>query len=339
MRLATWNIEWMNKWFEGQNPSRFIQNLPKNGITDIDDLCTRVANVIDDINSDVLTIQEGPSSKEEMNLFVDNYLSDTNGPKYHVFGGIDGSRQRIFTLVKKTGQLQNPILSQTDFDKLKEEWDADVDGRYELSKYHFPRTPLVVSGVLGNTGKTIKIISLHAKSKYIHMGSTLWKNSETKECYIRLALKNRRRITTEARRTRIVMEEMLQNDQDGLIAVTGDFNDGPGFEYFERNFTAYNVTDVLLGSTFYPEMIFKNPITEMVDKQNRFTAKFDDFIEEIDDKPLLLDHILVSPKLYPRVTGAAISHVEYENQIDNGATGRQREPSDHRPVYVDINAN
>ena len=63
MRLLNWNIEWMNNWFVGGSQVSFRQSAPSHGITDVHDLAGRVAQVINTIDPDVLTIQEGPSDR------------------------------------------------------------------------------------------------------------------------------------------------------------------------------------------------------------------------------------------------------------------------------------
>lgn len=57
MKLANWNIEWMNDWFTADRRSPELRPSDQiDGVTDINDLCTRVARVIDDLAADVLTI-------------------------------------------------------------------------------------------------------------------------------------------------------------------------------------------------------------------------------------------------------------------------------------------
>lgn len=69
---------------------------------------------------------------------------------------------------------------------------------------------------------------------------------------------------------------------------------------------------------------------------NRYTAIFDDYVSKIQNRPLLLDHILVSPALEPRTTNGAICHQEYDPQVDPNDATRQGRPSDHRPMLVEL---
>ncbi len=69
MRIVNWNIEWMNNWFVGGNAVGFRPDNSSQGISDTDELSTRVASVIDDLNPDQLCVQEGPSDHRP--VFVD----------------------------------------------------------------------------------------------------------------------------------------------------------------------------------------------------------------------------------------------------------------------------
>lgn len=341
MRIVNWNIEWMNHWFVGGNQAAFRNKNTKTGITDVDDLCKRIAGVIKGLDPDVLTVEEGPSDMREMRLFANEYLSDGQGnTRFDIFGGIDGGAQKLYTLVKKKGAFKNPKIANDSSTKaLKKKWQADVDGDYRLKGYKFTRLPLVVEGRMGAQGPKLRIVSLHTKSKYVQKGKSLWEKPSTRRKFIVAAMKNRknrRRIASEAMRVREYLDSLVDKDNGSLIVVTGDFNDGPGIDYFEKNFLAHNVTDILLGSTYYPNRLFKHAFLERVPEDQRYTVIFDDFIDDVKGRHILLDHILVSPGLSPGVNNAGIAHQEFDAGTDNNARGRQRYVSDHRPVYVDL---
>ncbi len=336
MRLLDWNIEWMNNWFVGGGAVAFRQNHPSTGIVSVDDLCKRVAGVVKNINPDVLTVQEGPSDIREMELFVRTYLLDAQGNDlFDIFGGIDGGSQKVYILVKKGGKFSNPVLAEDQSTlKLQNPWESDVDGDLNLEGYEFTRLPLVVDGKVGN--KDFRIITLHTKSKYVHNGENLWKNADTKMQFIIAAMKNRRRISAEAMRMRGYLDDLLEQDAESRVIVTGDLNDGPGIDYFESHYLTHNVTDIILGSTYYPDLILKHAFLGAIPSDSCYTAIFDDFIDEIQGRRLLLDHILVSPVLSNKIKDSVIAHQEYDAATDNNATGRQKYVSDHRPVYIDL---
>ena len=338
MRIMNWNIQWMNNWFVGR--SRVAWRESHNGILSVADLAQRVANIILTIDPDVLTIQEGPSDPREMNLFIRDFLSDESGQNlYESFGGLDGGAQKVYMLVKRDGGFQHARLADDDItDNLIDEWMADVDGDAYLEPYHFTRDPLVLDGAL-SSGESVRILSLHTKSKYVNQQRAMWNDPNRRQEFIIAALKNRRRISTEAMHTREYLDTLHRNDPNSLVVVTGDLNDGPGIDYFEKNYLTHGVADIIIGSNYRPNLQFKHVLIENVPLPDLFTARFDDFIDGIDNRPLLLDHILVSPALSNRYSNARIAHTEFENQEDSTRPegDRDRLPSDHRPVVVEIN--
>jgi len=340
MRVMDWNIEWMNDWFVGGNRVAFRENY--NGIhgdiRNVADLCQRVASVIKTINPDVLTVQEGPSDKREMELFINEFLKDENGaPLFKAFGGFEGRTQKNYNLVKVEGEFKEAELATDELTlKLNESWLSDIDGDLNLEEYEFTRTPVVVEGKFGTSDSQLKILTLHTKSKYVHRQEELWNNPNTRMQFITEAMKNRRRISSEAMRIRKYLDGLIENNRQELIVVTGDFNDGPGHDYFERYYLTHNVTDIILGSTFQPELLFKHSFINRVPKEKRYTAIFDDFIDEIPSRLLLLDHIVVSPVLSDKIVNSEIAHNAFNAAIDESATSRQKYPSDHRPVFVDL---
>ena len=338
MRIVNWNIEWMNDWFVGGGSVAFRQDNPRKGITDVVALCTRVASVVKGLDPDVLTIQEGPSDIREMILFVDTFLADNLGESlFDIFIGMDGGAQKIYAFVKKGGEFTNPVLPTDDLTlDLQDPFEVDITGDYQLEGYEFTRLPLVIEGTIAGDNSQLRIVILHTKSKYVHRGRSLWNNLNTRMQFIAAAMKNRRRISAEAMRVRSYLDELLNLNLNSHLIVTGDFNDGPGFDYFERRYLTHNVTDILLGSTYYPNRIFNHAFLGRVPEEERFTAKFDDFVDDITDRPILLDHILVSPALSTSIQNSGIAHQEYQAGTDDNASGRQRHVSDHRPVFLDL---
>lgn len=316
----------------------FREDNRRRGITDVDDLCRRAASVVNAMDPDVLTLEEGPSDIREMQLFVDTYLLDPHGgARFDIFGGLDGGAQKLYALVKIGGEFNNPSIPTDDLTlALGEPWESDVDGDFRLDGYEFTRQPLVIEGTTGSGGANLRIVTLHTKSKYVHNGQQLWENPNRRMDYVIAALKNRRRISSEAMRVRQYLVGLLEQDASSLCVACGDFNDGPGIDYFETRYLTHNVTDILLGSTYHPHLLFEHAFIRRVAEDQRYTAIFDDFVDDIENRHLLLDHLLVSPALSSAVTDSGIAHQEYDTAIDPDAAGRQARASDHRPVYLDL---
>lgn len=338
MKIMDWNIEWMNNWFVGSGAVEWKPSL--SGVDDLGALVGRVANVIKSVDPDVLTIQEGPSDIREMQLFIDDYLSDASGSAlYQPFGGFDGRTQKVYILVKNGGEFQNARLADDPATvELLDYWLADIDGDGRLESYEFTRGPLVLDGEIGSASDTVRIVTLHTKSKFVNRGQEMWESESRRQEFVEAALKNRRRISTEAMHTRDFLNTLHEVDTHPHVVVTGDFNDGPGVDYFEKYYLTHSVADILLGSVYRPDRQYTHALIGNVPQDELFTARFDDFVDEIDDRPLLLDHVLVSPALHGRFSNARVAHTEFNAGIDTTKSegSRDRLPSDHRPIVVDI---
>jgi hypothetical protein len=100
-RHLQWNIEWMDYLFGEDND--FRDKNKHADITDVDDLCRRIAKVIISLNPDVISIEEGPSSKEKMEKFVKKYLNNS----FEVLGGLERLTQQLYLLVRKNGPIKD----------------------------------------------------------------------------------------------------------------------------------------------------------------------------------------------------------------------------------------
>jgi hypothetical protein len=352
MRIVNWNIEWMNNWFVDGDDVHFRAVHPASRISDVDALCSRVASVIQILNPDVLTIEEGPSDIRMMQIFVAEYLGENSfqiieeggvkgsggGAKGNRSGsGIKEEQQKIYALVKTEGQFRDVTVADDDLTlELREPWEAVVEGGGGLHAMSFSRPPLVLQGKIDGTDRVFRILTIHTKKKFAHNGQKMFHNAATREYFIEETLANQKRMVWEASRLRKYLSDLLELDPGSEIVVTGDLNDGPGTDYFGARFQIRNVVDILMGSVLHPEFLFNHVLINTVAPELCYTAVFNDTIDRVQSRKLLLDHILVSPALRGRVAHAEIAHEEYEAATDQNAQGRQRHVSDHRPVLVEI---
>jgi endonuclease/exonuclease/phosphatase family metal-dependent hydrolase len=341
IKICSFNVEWMNDWFTSDSqPPAFLQTFKRDGgpVCNTAATATRAANLIRDIDPDVLGIREAPSRPAEMELFIQEYLSDNGVARYSFFMGDSGGAQKLALLYKPNG-VHAQLAPHASITGLIDPWMSDVDGDFILQEYQFTRTPLVVNLKIGT--HDLQVIVAHTKSNFVNKGAQLWSNPATRQSYVVAALKSRRRISSEAMHMRSYINSKLKASASSNIIVMGDLNDGPGLDYFEQNYLTHNVIDILMGSAFDPEMEFVHAQHD-VPRPTMYTATFDDFVTAERDKKLLLDHILLSPGLrrasgLRKVAGSGkIHHVEYKNLIKNDGLRRDHRPSDHTPVSVEL---
>ncbi|OAJ76149.1 endonuclease [Brevibacillus sp. SKDU10] len=338
IRLASFNIEWMNDWFtKDSEPVAFRPTFRREDHTsNTDETARRAADTIREIDPDILAIQEGPSRPAELELFIQQYLSNNGVPIYKFILSDSGNEQRPAILYKPNAVNSLRVAPSADITSLTDGWLADVNGHEFLETYKFTRLPLVINIQIEDD--SLQLIVLHTKSSFVNKGRELWENCATRQNYVHEALRNRRRNSTEAMRVRQYVDTILKDNRKAKIIILGDLNDGPGMDYFE-NYLAHNTIDVLVGSAFEPELIFYHAQHD-VNPQDRYTAIFDDFVTGEKNKHLFLDHILLSPSLTAtsglrRVPDSGtIHHVEYNHHTVNNGTFRENRPSDHRPVSV-----
>jgi len=344
IKIASWNAEWMNSWFTPDaEKAAFRSEFKQDGQTnDTRQTTGRAAGLIRALDPDILALQEAPSRREELELFISEYLSDNGSPSYQYFLGDSGGAQKL-ALLYKAGSVDSASLTpHADIAMLLDPWTVDIDGDGFLNDYQFTRVPLVATLIV--SGHSIQVIVHHTKSSFINNGRSMWNNPLQRQAFIVEALNARRRNSAECMRTRQYVDSLLQSDPGSLVIILGDLNDGPGLDYFENHFLTHNLTDILVGSAFNPESLFY-PAAQDVSAADRYTAVFDEFVP-VDEKNrrLLLDHILLSPGLDPSAGNGLnrmnhsgrVCHSEYNTQVRNNGKNREDRPSDHRPVMVSL---
>jgi endonuclease/exonuclease/phosphatase family metal-dependent hydrolase len=341
IRVASVNGEWMNSWFgPDAAAAAFVPKFKLPGGGDFNDTAKaagKLAAAIKAIDPDILALEEAPSRKAELDLFITEFLSTNGVPRYASILGDSGGAQKLAVLFKPS-MASASIAPSSELATLLDTWEADVDGSMHLGPYQFTRTPLVVN--LEVQGHALQVVVLHTKSSFVNNGRSLWNDPARRQDYVIAALKARRRNATEGMRVRQYLDEKLAATPDARIIVLGDLNDGPGMDLFEQKYLAHNITDIVLGSGFDPEGLFAHAQHDVAPDE-RYTAVFDDFVEAVPGKRLLLDHILLSPALAKSGTGlrrvahsGTIHHQEFESLLEDGGARRDGRPSDHRPVSV-----
>lgn len=341
MRLMNWNIEHMNSWWEGGTAdppimrNTFAGNNFSPAISDVPGLATRVGAVIDAVDPDVLTIQEGPGLPE-INDFLNRFV--TSGG-WQVLRG-SGGGQALIVAARIGGDIQSLTEGSTTAGTvdLNSPFRADVDANLEIDDVFFARQPQVVT--LRAHNRDIMLINNHLKSKFVSNGEGMFNaGGAQRQQFFAGALRARRRISGEAYRIRAYLDEVLSTDPDARIIVTGDLNDGAGSDFFEENFLTHSVVDRIFGSVFFPDRQLKHALFH--GGSSDFTAQFFDFIVG-EVKDLVLDHIGISRELDQNWTWTGrVAVAEYTGQIDNNPALHERDrlPSDHRPVVVDMSPN
>ena len=343
MRVVNWNIEHMNSWFvpsKDKNWPSLRQDYPAEHhfgggkIGNVPALAERAGNVLRALDPDLICIQEGAGGRE-VALFLSQFLPIPNGKTWKVLEGA-GSTQKLIFAARTDRSVKSAVIANDAGMKvdLGADFEADTDGDAVLeTDTRFARRPLVVDVVAH--GHNIRVINCHLKSKFVPDGEDLFHGTQAeKKKFIRAALVNRRRISAEAFRIRTYLDELFKNNPDRLILLTGDLNDGPGFEHFERKYLTHSVVDLVFGSVLLPEGRLTHPLIKP-GQPPPASAYFDDFVEKVENKALLLDHIGLSPQMSTWLDCARIATAEFDAQAQPAAENKRESfASDHRPVFA-----
>lgn len=330
MRLMSYNIEWFDDCFEDDNSLK----------TDADSVkqLTAVADVIKATEPDLIGISEGPNTttttgQRDTVAALENFAA-AHGLRQSsaLLGFPSAGRQEIalmFDPAKMTvehdpggraGHKTSPPFNEPF------QADSDGDGIPEIYKHYRP--PLEAKITRADGGATLWVIVAHAKSKGIF-------SAMDRVHFERTSARNRRKLFAECSSIRLRVDEWLKDNRP--VAVMGDINDGPGFDYYESRF-GRSAVELILGDVFDLESMLRYPIGRP--KFGRYgwepsTARFTDSFTG-DKVNALIDHIMVSADLTP--TGGAPAVVWNPYQEDAARPFRQEllDASDHFPVTLDI---
>ena len=337
MRLMNWNIEHMNSWWESGGLQPAMRSSVQGSdffpaITDVPALAVRVGAVIKAVDPDIATIQEGAGGPE-MKDFFDRFVQ---ADSWRILRGSGGGQALVVAarLDRCVSEIENGPRRIGDID-LSRSFDSDVNADFRTEPIEFARQPQIIEFTAH--GQRFLLMNNHLKSKYVPDGRERYeKGGDSRQSFIEDALVARRRISAEAFRIRAFLDELFNAEPMRHVIVAGDLNDGPGTDYFERSFLTHSVVDRVFGSVFHPErqlahVLFHRGATD-------YTAQFYDYVEG-RTRDLVLDHVGLSAGINRNFEWRArVGVSEYESQVLNDLrlNERDRRPSDHRPVVVDL---
>lgn len=331
IRITTWNIEHMHNWFN---------NTQARVVNDFDGVARKVANVIAQVDPQILCIQEGPTRLNQMENFFEDYVAG----EWTIIRGETGNKQKPYIAYRDFPGLID--VDQVDF--IADAWkyqflDYREDNRVfrQLSKA-FARLPVEL--IFHTLAGAFSVVCLHLKSKISERISDVVSTDPQRRTHaIITALEQRARILQEAKLLREYFQDHPFSDDVGRrIVLAGDLNDGPGHDMFEDRYFGTDVLRRIRGDVDHPNHILQD-VLNAVPAGQRHTAIFYDRIDR-EVRELFLDHFLtfddfLSGPLRLDAGTATIEHAAYlaENEGNWSLTtkpDRHLYPSDHRPASV-----
>ncbi|MEO7381597.1 MAG: endonuclease/exonuclease/phosphatase family protein [Paracoccaceae bacterium] len=338
LRLASYNVEWMNALFNdaGQMLADY-QLSARHQITRAEQLAALGA-VFTALDADGILIVEAPDQSAHRST---TRALETFAAHFHlraikaVIGFASDTEQEIAFLYDPTRltvthdprgapATTNGATGAPRFDTALRH-DINDDGVDELVIFSKPPLELAVQ----TASKTLHLIGVHAKSKAPH-------GRVSPAEFKRISIDNRRKQLAECHWLRARAETHLAAG-DNLI-VMGDFNDGPGIDEYEQTFGQSGI-EVVLGLTAPPAMRLTDPHAMMALSSRislqptsaRFwLAPAKCYFEA------LLDFIMVSPNLAAQNPVWRIWHPFNDPQIPPDLSKAILTASDHFPVTIDF---
>jgi hypothetical protein len=298
MRIATYNVEWFNSLFD--DDGRAMVDNGWSGRQDVTRAAqwNAVGKVFQALDADAVMIIEAPDQ---------NRKRDTTPALEHFAEAFDlRARKAMIGFANDTQQeialLYDPNVVSARHDPLGAvdtessgaaprfdgSFQLDLNTDASLDTVVFSKPPLEGALTHRDSGKDLRLIGVHAKSKAPH-------GARGPTEVMRVAIENRRKQMAQCIWIRRRVDEHL-GVGDSLI-VLGDFNDGPGLDEYEKLFGRSGV-EIVLGEGNATCMFDPHARMALLQRTGaRPTTSRFYIARENRYLQALLDYVMVSPDL------------------------------------------
>lgn len=327
MKIVSWNIEHLDRLTGGNlNASQARRR-------------DAIVSEIEQLNPDILCVLEGPKGEAA----IDAVAADLLGGRWTAIKAPDGvydtsGTQWIWFLVRTQYAPAASLQPTATWDAFAgKNWPCCFWGRFEEKPHHHYRHPQVL--VLDWSGTRVEFVGVHLKAMFVNGGQSKWEaGGAVREGFIREALDARVKMTTEASNVRSYIDAKFAQVARPAIFVMGDFNDGPGKEYFEERYLFFDLLSNIQGDVFFATRFLNHALFDFPDDL-RWTVKFKDFVQPERRQEILLDHIMFTQSLtdgsLPWQINAGAGKVEHEiHSLVNAPLKTSEKTSDHAPISV-----
>ncbi len=319
MRLASYNIEWMNGLFKDNHLQLDDQRSARENATRKEQAIA-IADVLRMINADLFLILEAPNEAnpgdtvKALENFAANFSLRQNTA---LMGHASGTDQEIALLF-------DPKIITAHFEPYAHPDAPAFDHKFTLNlpgathnSYEFSKPPLETQIIHQPSNFAFRLIGAHLKSKAPHGASN---DQEAQQ------------ISFENRRKQIAQATWIRKRIDHMhfpFIVAGDFNDGPGMDDYEAILGQSSIDILTQNNKLY------DPSLKNQDKHT--TSRFYNH-EDQSYKEALLDFIFVSKEMRPFARSWRIWHPLQDRALSANPKWRDAllTASDHFPVSLDL---
>ena len=259
LRIATYNVEWFTNLFGHHDKLLADEEWSSRYRVKRRDQLRAIADVIKAVDADAMMIIEAPDTGGDRNSVraLQNFAEGYGLRQSRALSGFESHTRQEITLLYDPGVVEvrhAPMGERSDgrsftraprFDS-KFRYDLGVDGQRDV--HTFSKPPLEVALTHTPSGKALRLIGVHAKSKAVHGASGA--------AAVKIALENRTKQLAQCVWIRQRVEDHIAAGES--VIVLGDFNDGPKQDGLEAQFEKSGV-EVVLGDPRQPETHLKDP--------------------------------------------------------------------------------
>ncbi|MGP1352520.1 MAG: endonuclease/exonuclease/phosphatase family protein [Parasphingopyxis sp.] len=318
IRLAVWNMEWLNNLFTTDDNDDVIfkpddEDGDRSGKHTVGERKALIGSGLVHIDADLVVVVEGPNKTEELQLLFDELAPGDWTTYIQVSKSINGpgrtdvwSSSQCVGIAVRTDRGKFAADPMQVFDSMDQASGAIFEasepfwmdtGNDKIPEwYRFERRPAYAEITLENDAK-FRVMGVHLKSKGIfsaHEWSRWWAMADA----------NRERLVAQCRRVReAFIEPYLTDDatKDIPLIVCGDINDGPGFDTSEMKLKSSGV-ETLMGSVWRPYLTLGNALYDRLSDKDKAALNFEDnsttsFADPIFNRTyhrVWIDHIVYS---------------------------------------------
>lgn len=334
MRIATYNVEWFNALFD--DSGTLLEDggwSARHNIRRHEQLAA-LGIVFNALDADAVMIVEAPDDNRRRSTVraLENFAREYGLRARRALLGFRNQTQQELAL------LYNPDVMEAVHDphgaptgKRGSDGAPRFDGvfRFDLDSdatpdaVTFSKPPLEVAVRLRETGRRLRLVGVHVKSK-APIGA------ESADEVMRLAIENRRKQLAQCVWLRRRVDQYLAAGES--LVVMGDFNDGPGLDEYEKLFGRSGV-EIVLGEGTQAKLYDPHALGR---RGGAASARF--YIHpEKRYLQALLDYIMVSADLRPH------GRWRIWHPVDDPVCAKTPElreallvASDHFPVTLDL---
>ena len=335
MRIATYNVEWMNGLFGSENELLEDDEWSARYNITRSMQINALGVVFRAMDADAIMVVEAPdsSAKRDTTEALAAFARRFDLRARDAVIGFANDTQQEIALLYDPDQLQarhDPIgpitgtAGRTDAPRFDGKFriDLDVDAKEDLIEFSKPPAEMAVETA---SGLAFRMIGAHLKSKAPH-------GAKTRDEVMRQSIANRRKQLAQSIWLRQRITQHLEAGEP--LMLLGDLNDGPGLDEYEHLFGRSSV-EIIMGEDLHDPHAARalGQRLAAVPTTARFWIR-----QEKRFLQALLDYIMISNDLRDRAPVWRIWHPLDDPECWANTELRQAlvDASDHFPVTLDI---